>query len=359
MRALADFIESSRAKILTAYERELQAMDSPISHDPDSRRQATARADQTVTDLVASLRGGKIDLDQHHRLLSWDHGTAQAAGGIHVSQSLRAAVALFEVTLSFTAEHLAQTESAGLLEFVSLVLNESINERIREVAVAHNSFLLNKIDAAHEEERRRIARELHDRISPGVVAAQRQLELYLESLPDPGDDSARIESAQEAIRETIDELRTTTSDLRYKEPLKGLENALHVFLEAVGHPTLHTRLGVHGDEAWVPPAVREESFLIIREAVRNSLSHGRPSMILVRVDIAPYELRASVEDDGIGFNLEDIDATAGLASMRERTALLGGTLSMSTQPGHGVQVELSVPLPGRRDETDQTTMSTS
>jgi signal transduction histidine kinase len=108
------------------------------------------------------------------------------------------------------------------------------------------------------------------------------------------------------------------------------------------------RLHVSGDEAWAPPAVLDEVFLILREALRNALTHAAPQLVLIGVEICARELTAWVMDDGRGFSPPAATQTAsgsGLASMRERAALVGGRLVVSSMPGHGTRVELHVPIP--------------
>jgi signal transduction histidine kinase len=105
------------------------------------------------------------------------------------------------------------------------------------------------------------------------------------------------------------------------------------------------------EETWAAPAVLDEVFLIIREALRNALRHGAPQLVLIGVEVTMDELRAWVLDDGRGF----VSASAmggapggtGIASMHERAALIDGRLALLSMPGHGTRVELCVPLPGR------------
>jgi signal transduction histidine kinase len=112
------------------------------------------------------------------------------------------------------------------------------------------------------------------------------------------------------------------------------------------------RLRVSGDETWASSTVLEEAFLIVREAIRNALRHGDPQLVLIGVALAPHELHAWVEDNGCGFttSAHPVFTGTGLASMRERAALLDGRLTIASAPGQGTQVELLVPLPGRRDD---------
>lgn len=159
--------------------------------------------------------------------------------------------------------------------------------------------------------------------------------------------SAQGESVRGAITETMRRLRVVTSDLR-REAMHSLENSLVMYLDSVSSEA-DVRLRVSGNENWVPPAVIGEAFLIIREAIRNALTHGCPRTLLIDIILAPHELRAWMEDDGCGFLIGEVSTGVGLSSMHERAALLSGRLTMASTLGQGTQLELLIPLPGARD----------
>lgn len=203
-------------------------------------------------------------------------------------------------------------------------------------------------------ERRRIARELHDRVGNWLSVALRQLELLQdddENEPVPA--AARAEKALRAVVESMESLRAVICELRREVPLGGLRDSLEAalanYLDTVRVDDGTPPPRVTGDEALVPPAVRDEVFLIVREAIRNALDHGAAGAVCVSVDIAPHGLRAVVEDTGCGFDRAAAPpaGATGLSSMRERAALLGGSVSVSSRPGRGTRVELVVPLPDR------------
>jgi signal transduction histidine kinase len=349
---LAELIEADRPAILSDYEQRLVAAGSPIVGDSTARQQAMAHAEQILSDVLNSLRAGRVQVDEGYNMLAWEIGTTRAAQRTHPRESLRAASMFFETTLTAIFRHLrAAEESIQFSLIIVLALNQSISVRIRGAAATYASYLLDHIHESHVEERRRIARELHDRIGSGVSLAYRQLELYeIDRLTEPVRASTRVEAAQQAILDTMENLRAITSELRLQEPLQSLEKALLTYLDSVRAEEVNVRLQVSGDETWMPSAVSDESFLILREAIRNALGHGQPATVLVRVDIAPHELRAVVVDDGMGFDSRQGSSGVGLSSMQERAALMGGTVTVSSQPGRGTQVELLVPLPGQRDE---------
>ena len=345
---LIAFVEADRTEILASYVRRLERTDSPLVRDLASREQVIEQAGQILSDVVGSLRAGRVQVDDAYRRLSHDIGETRAARRVHPHESLRAAVVLFEVVLTTVIRHLEpDTEALQLFGLVALAMNQTISVRIREAVIAYPSLLLDKIHEAHSAERTRIARELHDRVGHGVSAAQRQLELfdhYRET--EPAVAAVRVENAQRAVHEAMIDLHDLISGLRTEEPTRSLEKALRTYLDTVRVHGVDIRLFVNGDETWMPTAIHDESFLVLREAVHNALRHGNPLAILIRVDIAPHELRASVEDSGAGFDIAGTATSggAGLASMRERAELMGGTLVITPALTTGTHVELLIPL---------------
>jgi signal transduction histidine kinase len=334
----AALVRADRAAVVASYVAGLEASGNPLVGDPCCRERVVADAVEVLGDVVASVEAGGAGGGGEGRLL-------------RPVDSLRAAAAFFDVVVSALGRHVGDDPEFLPCFLVAVrALNESLGRRIREGAVAYTGFLLNRVHRAHVDERHRIARELHDRLGEGLSVGLRQLDLR--EIAGPADPLDRVAIAREALAGTMRQLRLVTSDLR-AEPVSSLEKALLRFLDSTAADA-HVRLRVSGDERWAPPLVIDESFLVIREAVRNALAHGGPQLVLIGVDLSPGELRAVVEDDGRGFAAaaggQRGAGGSGLASMRERAALLGGRLAVSSVPGHGTRVELVVSLPGHCDE---------
>jgi signal transduction histidine kinase len=94
----------------------------------------------------------------------------------------------------------------------------------------------------------------------------------------------------------------------------------------------------------VPPHVSEQLFVILREGLRNAVSHSGAKRIDVRVRVSTAEVLGYVEDDGRGFAEEDASVGGGLRSMRERANLVGGTLELSSALGVGTAIKARIPL---------------
>jgi signal transduction histidine kinase len=353
----AALIRAETPVILTSYAESLEALRSPVMAEPGTRDQAMTNAAEIIADVAAGVEGGDIRADDRYAMLTWMIGEARPETRLSPADLLRAAAAFFDVAVSVLARHV-QDDAALLPCFTTgvLVLNESINKRIRETTLAYTGYLLERVDQAHIDERHRIARDLHDRLGEGMSVALRQLELHeLNREADPAARPPRATMAKDAITEAMRRLRAVTSGLR-QDSVRSLEKALIQYIDSVAPDiaTADVRLRVSGDETWVPPAVIDEAFLIIREAIRNALKHGSPQLVLIGVALAPHELYAWVEDDGLGFvnpdRADPVSAGTGLASMRERAALIGGRLAIASNPGQGTHVELLVPLPGCPDD---------
>jgi signal transduction histidine kinase len=369
----AELIRTERATILAAYASSLRDLASPIVTDTWTHEQAMRDAAEIIADVAAIVEGNETRPEDHGKTLALLMDT-QAGGRRNPADLLRVASVLFEVTVRSLGSHV-RSDPDLLPCFVSAVvaLNESIGRRIREAAHAYAGLLLERVDQAHIEERRRIARDLHDQLGESMSVALRQFELYelgrerelaagtakaapvrempVRDVPGQGipvqGPSARGESVREAITETMRRLRVVTSDLR-QEAVRSLENSLVMYLDSVSSEA-DVRLRVSGSENWAPPAVIGEAFLIIREAIRNALTHGYPRTLLIDIILAPHELHAWVEDDGCGFLVGEVSAGVGLSSMRERAALLNGRLAVASTLGQGTQLELVIPLSGTRD----------
>jgi signal transduction histidine kinase len=337
-----------------SYQRRLEAPQSPIGDSP-SWDQVVANGQEIITDIVESVQAGGVRIDDRYKQLSWTIGGTQALSQLSPADSLRAATTFFDVTVTSLARHVRdQPELLPCFVTAILALSESINRRMRHATLAYTGYLLDRLHEAHLDERRRIARELHDWLGEGLSVALRQLELYEIGSPErPPEPALATALAKEALVEAMRRLRAVTSGLR-QEPETSLEKSLIHYIESVAADA-DVRLRVTGDEVWASPTVIDEVSLIIREALRNALTHGAPQLVLIGVDLSPHELRAWVEDDGRGLAAADyadpfLAGTSGLASMQERAVLIGGRLTLLTALGQGTRVELLVPLPGHLDE---------
>jgi two-component system, NarL family, sensor histidine kinase UhpB len=203
--------------------------------------------------------------------------------------------------------------------------------------------VLRRSIAAQEEERRRIARGLHDETAQaltGILLGLGRIEAASE-LPDAREEAARlggeVSGALRELRRIAMSLRPTALDDL------GLVPALEQLTE---HAPAAERSAVRfehaGLERRLDPSVETAAYRVVQEALTNAARHAEATAISVEVRQQDGVLSAIVEDDGRGFQGDP--PGLGLTGMRERAELIGGALEIASSPGAGTKVTLSVPL---------------
>ena len=233
---------------------------------------------------------------------------------------------------------------------------EAVNDALRTEVTMHEQAelarqeLQRRLVNAHEEERRRISRELHDEAGQQITAFMLSLK-SLESDLSPGPATIKLRELRDAaehlghdIHELASQLRPITLDL-------GLLKALGGYLDAWGE-----RSGIRVDfaSAWfddprLPDAIEATLFRIVQEALNNVFKHASASTVSVNLERRRERVIVVVEDDGAGFDAESLAAGdrahIGIAGMRERAANVGGVLTMESRPGSGTTVRAQLPSP--------------
>jgi len=203
------------------------------------------------------------------------------------------------------------------------------------------------LESARTQERRSIGRELHDRVAHTMGVAHQSLQLY-EALQasDPDGAQAKLALAKRMVLEAMEQTRNLSATLREAEAEGGLEPALSELLEEALSPEISYELEVEGDEGLLPARMRDQMFLILREAVRNAMAHSGMGLVRVALRITEGAAIGIVEDDGGGFGPDAAkrNGWGGLRYMEERTTLVGGRLWVESAPGRGTRVAVEVPL---------------
>lgn len=224
-------------------------------------------------------------------------------------------------------------------------------QRIRAARVALRRYI-GQITKAQEDERRRLARDLHDETIQELIALDQQaqmlgLDLQAKRLPE----AERADGIHHAAEEIIGGIRRLTRALRpiYLEDL-GLVPALGMLAsgarEAMGIPVAFQAAGV---ERRLDPNNELAVYRIVQEALSNVARHAHASHIWIEIDFGPAELTCRVKDDGVGFILPSQNGDwasqghFGLMGMRERSDIADGTLRIASTPEVGTTVEIIVP----------------
>ncbi|MBA2894110.1 sensor histidine kinase [Nonomuraea soli] len=191
-----------------------------------------------------------------------------------------------------------------------------------------------RIRATRDQERRRLARELHDGLGPALTGVVMMLDAARRA-PDP----ALLERTQDELRATVVSVRSLVAGLR--PPVLddlGLECALR---EAADVPGVEVDLVVSAGE--LPPEVELAAYRIVLEALTNVRRHAGATRAVVRLSGEDGVLRVRVDDDGAGLPSSAVPGV-GLTSMLERATEVGGSCAVEPRPGGGTSVEARLPL---------------
>jgi signal transduction histidine kinase len=343
---MADVLEGCCEDILEEYERRLRDIDSPLLAEAETREQLKVQARAVIRDAVGILRGQPLSAYQEDSL-SRRIGISRASSRFRASESLRAGVQLFDSALLLVVEKLPPDASQGDVAQVASAIQRSMMYRIARAWASYNEHLLRQVHESHTDERRRISRELHDRVANSLAVVHQNLGLY-ETLRDGNRSRAeeKLRLVRGVTQDALASARELSAELRRSVVREGLEVALSNLIPAIVPRNTQALVSVKGDEALIPDYVKDELFLILREALRNAVAHSKANQIRIELSTDPCQVYAAVFDDGQGFNPggKGFAPGTGIEAMKERAHLLGGTCDVLPESGAGTRVEVWVPL---------------
>ncbi len=196
-----------------------------------------------------------------------------------------------------------------------------------------------------EDERRAIARELHDSAGQALTAIRLHLQLLGETMPEEDPRRALVAQATAMTDQTLDEIRRAVRMLRPAILDEvGLAEAVERYCDDFAE---RSRLEVRRTiDAGAPlsTAVEGACYRIVQETLTNVARHAAAQRVSVRMELRSGHLLLEIEDDGRGFATREPSSGRGLTGMRERTELLGGSLQVTSTPGSGTRVRAALPL---------------
>ncbi|UCF68150.1 MAG: HAMP domain-containing protein [Acidobacteriota bacterium] len=198
--------------------------------------------------------------------------------------------------------------------------------------------LVRRLLRAGEEERTRIARELHDEISQLLTVVKLSLDDVPADTPEMRKEKQLLSQTQKEIHRIIYDLRPSSLDDL------GLSTAIRAHVENYLLPR-GLEVSVEIEELRSSrPEVEITVFRIYQEIVTNILRHSNAESVSIELYESEEKLLLAVEDDGVGFDPSQKAEGAGIVGMRERAALVGGKLSIDSEPGMGTHVVLEIPI---------------
>lgn len=211
--------------------------------------------------------------------------------------------------------------------------------------------LLRRFMVLQEDERRQVARELHEGAGQMLTSLLFGIKM-LEGSTKLDEVNRLLPELKSQVWETLETLRQISVNLRPSllEDL-GLVSTLRSYTRDFGkRQQIDVQFSVQGDEVRLDPMSEVTVFRIAQEALFNAGKYSRATSVTVGMTFAAKELMVKIEDNGVGMDsrlLEDgpQGPPVGIWGMQERAAFLGGTCQIETAPNEGVRILLSLPLP--------------
>ena len=262
---------------------------------------------------------------------------------------------------AFERMRVALKASLDEINAANEALERRVEARTRELATANRALqererarqqLLRKVISAQEDERKRLARELHDETSQTLAALRVHLEMAAAAAPE-GPSREHVLEARQLASRSLDELQRLMHDLRPSvlDDL-GLVSAIQWYAERrLGAKGIAVRCEVATGEVQLPYELETALFRAVQEVLTNVERHAGAEQVLIQLSAEDGRFTVEVEDDGCGFDLASVKPSPtdmrglGLLGIRERVELVGGTVAIDSSPGGGTRVVIDVPLP--------------
>ncbi len=299
----------------------------------------------TMADLIADAASA----DKIEAYYQGNYKKSRLIDGAYEAEDFFPALGEYGKWLHFTASPIKNKggEIEGAIETLQDITEEKqLQENMR--------FYVQQVTRAQEDERKRIARELHDDVSPPLLLLIQRLDtITLGTQPKL---SHSLKESLEGLRsqaiEALETLRRCAQDLRPRilDDI-GLVAALEWIAEdMVKSQGIDAHVEVTGVEQTLPVETQLLLFRIAQEALNNIRRHAEASRAMVKLEFGDNSIKLTVSDNGKGFKLPermgDLASIGklGLAGMQERARLLGGSLKVESEPGKGTTVAVEAPV---------------
>ena len=223
-------------------------------------------------------------------------------------------------------------------------------EKARMLEEENLKFFSRRLIEVQEEERRAIARELHDEIGQSLTGLKLSVEIIADSLP--SEHAGNIRAIEVSLGKLLSLVRNMSLDLRpaMLDELGLVKTLLWYF----GRYTSQTGISVDFIQPGADRRFDQQNeialYRITQEAMTNVARYAGVMRVLVEFIIEQDRVTVRIKDEGRGFDIENTgNSGSGLSIMRERAILLGGTFSLSSTPGKGTEITVEIPLQDKRN----------
>lgn len=224
-----------------------------------------------------------------------------------------------------------------------------MSEQLREKEVLLQNERTRRMRAAFDGqdiERQRLSRELHDGIGQSLIAQKLRLESF--KLPESGKGLDLLDEMKDCSDKLVDEVRRISNDLMPAQLTQfGIVPALRQHCDEISRLSgIEVSFNATGNFETMRRKPKTYLFRITQEALNNIVKHSESKKAAVEIVQTKDHIFLSISDNGKGFDAEKPCSGNGMNNMRERTLLLGGTFSITSQTGNGTTIEIQIPSKG-------------
>ncbi|MCB0177109.1 MAG: HAMP domain-containing protein [Anaerolineae bacterium] len=258
---------------------------------------------------------------------------------------------VFQTRQVATGDYDAQVSLSRIKEIKEL--GTAFNEMVQQIGKYRAGIrqYVADITNSQEEERKRIARDLHDDTVQTLIAIGQRIELIKGFADNPAEVRSRLSDLRTMVTTAITSVRQFSRDLR---PLTledlGLAAAMQYLVNQLEqNDGIEVTLEIQGEVADIPNDMEIAIYRILQEALNNVRKHAHATKVSVLARFTPRQIRLSVRDNGRGFDVPDdiTDFTSsgnfGLMGLQERAQLFGGSIKIKSYPNQGTIMEMTIP----------------
>lgn len=218
-------------------------------------------------------------------------------------------------------------------------LKQLKNEEIANMRTEQELKELNAMMHGQEEERNRIASDLHDRLGARLSS----IKLLFQSSDIPAAADKVLQNINEAIKETREISHNLSTDLLSRF---GLETALKDTIRTINEAEkIKADLSIYGLQNRLSVDIERNIYHIILELINNTIKHAKANLINLQISQSENEINVFYEDDGVGFDVQNVaDSGMGMRSIYARVNTINGAVYFNSKPGGGINVVLSIPV---------------
>ena len=220
-------------------------------------------------------------------------------------------------------------------------------KKLQEAIMQQQDLATSAVLEAEENERQRIAADLHDGVGQLLTAARLNMEALSEKLHIENENERFIyNKALALVDESCKEVRNVSHNIMPNSLIKfGLGNAIKDFIDKIESNQLSINLNVVGLIEPLDSKVELIIYRVIQEAINNVIKHSKANQLDLSIQKDQEGLRISIEDNGIGFNKSDLQKSNGIGmkNIMARVEFLKGEIDIDTRPGSGTLIAIFIP----------------